>query len=426
MATEDSDTPGADANTGQQPSDEERLAELRAELLELLEETPSEAREADSDDLPSVSIDQKGFRVTSADGESSIKIGGRIQADANWHERRGSLDPLINDGTELRRARFELKGTLPESLFWAAEVDFAGNRTSMKDFWAGYATDLGPEVTFGHQKQPYSLDVEMSSNDIPFVERGVDTFLIIPFVDRAIGLRVQDNTDSLFYAAGLFGEGIDPDGVDDEGWGAAGRVTYAPVQTDSEVLHLGVRLAFRQPEDGMDGIRIKDETTNMSNFAIVDTGDILGVDSVQLYGTEAVWAAGPFSIGGEYNVMTVEQSGPDYEFDSWHVQATYSLTGESRARAYRVDSGEFKRLSAGDAGGRPWEIAARVASIDLNDGSLSGGAEDAFSLGLTWYYSPNMRLMWNWTNVFDTSGGSAATAEAEDLDIFTFRTQLTF
>jgi len=418
-------TPNTDKSSGPANAEEkaERLAELRAELLELLDQTGSDPA---SDDDDQFTIGPKGLWARSADGQSSMKVGGRIQADSNNHSGESTQDGVIQDGTELRRARFELKGTLPQDLKWAAEVDFANNATSIKDFWVGHAADGDPEITFGHQKQPYSLDVEMSSNDIPFVERGIDTFLIIPFVDRAIGARIQDNNDSLFYAAGVFGEGITPNAVDDEGWGAVGRVVYAPVRNDNEVVHLAARGAFRQPEDGSQSVRIRDETTNMSNFRVVDTGVLTGVDSVQAHGYEAAWAKGPFSIGGEYNMLTVDQTAGDLDFESWHAQATYTLTGETRAKAYRLNAGEFKRLRAENPGDKPWEVAARVASIDLNSGAVSGGEQQAFSFGLNCYYSENLRLMWNYTNIYDTSGGSMATSDAEGMELFTFRVQLNF
>lgn len=421
---EEAGAPAAGADT---TAEARRLEELRAELYELLgPEAPAATPSAAQSDAPTVSIGSGGFRVRSGDGEYEIRIGGRLQTDANFHDGEGALDPMITDGTELRRARFELKGRLPDDMSWAAEVDLANNSTKVKDFWLGFETDAGPEVFFGHQKQPYSLDIEMSSNDIPFVERGIDSFLITPFVDRAVGVRVQDSTDSIFYAAGLYGEGVSPNAVDDEGWGLAGRFVVAPVRSETEVVHLGARAAFRQPEDGAQTVRIDDETTNMSNFAVVDTGAITGVDSVFVYGAEAAWARGPFSIGGEVNQLTVDAPGGDLDFQSWHVQTTWSLTGESRAAAYRLDAGEFKRLHAEEPGDHPWELAARLASLDLEDGAVAGGEEQAFSLALNCYYSSNLRLMWNWTNILSTDGGSAATDAAEGLDIFTFRAQLTF
>lgn len=386
-----------------------------------------EADVAEHDAVANVSVGPGGFRVKSADGESSIKIGGRVQVDVNKHTESGVPDQDITDGSELRRARIEMKGTLPNDLVWAAEADFGNNLTRLKDFWVGRKTENGPGVFFGNQKQPFSLEVEMSSNDLPFVERGVDVFLMAPFVDRAIGIRVQDNTENVFYAIGAYGQSVSPVpldiSLDDEGWGFTGRVVAAPILTDEQVLHVGVRGSYREPQTAL-GTRLRDETTNMSNFRVVDTGLISDVDSVLLYGPELVYVYGPWSLGGEYTALRLNRNGEDFDFSGWHAETTYTLTGESRAKAYRIGSGEFKRLTA--ESGRAWELAARVANIDLNSGSISGGAEDISSLGLNCYYSKNLRLMLNWSHILSTSGGNDNTSLAQGLDFFTFRAQLNF
>lgn len=389
---------------------------------------PSSYTEAPvADDAPQVSIGAGGFRVTSADGETSIKIGGRIQADATWHSPDTGADGTeFTDGTEIRRGRFELQGRLPGNFSWAAEMDFANNNTSMKDFWFAHTAENGRKMTFGHQKQPFSLGVEMSSNDIPFVERGIDNYLIIPFIDRAIGVRVEDNTDKTFWAAGLFAGDAGTNDMEDEGYGVVGRFVATPVKEDEKVLHLAARAAYRTP-DGMSTIRIRDETTNMSDYAVVDTGMIMNVDNVFLYGGEVAYAAGPASVTAEVNQLLVGRAGEDFSLSSWHVEGTYSLTGETRAKAYRLGSGEFKRLQrAPGSDGPAWELAARFANIDLNDGSLSGGRQDAATIGVNCYVTSYLRLMFNWTHILDTEGGSVATAQADGTDIFTVRGQLTF
>jgi len=384
---------------------------------------PGPAANTEEDSRPVVSIGTGGFRVRSADGESSIRIGGRLQADAAFHSPDSTPAGELGDGTHVRRARFELKGTLPNDLRWAAEVDFAGNTTAIKDFWVALDRE-GPRATFGHQKQPFSLGVEMSSNDIPFVERGIDNFLVIPFVDRAVGLRLDGNTDHTFWAAGIYGESIRQNAPDDEGYGTSGRYVVAPIRDENKVLHLAARGAYRAP-DGLNEIDISDETTQTSNYSVVDTGTISDVNGVMLYGGEIAYAHGPASITAEFNQASVDRDGEDFDFSSWHVESTWSLTGESRAKAYRIDAGEFKRLRSETEGGA-WEVAGRFATIDLNDGSISGGEEDAVSLALNWYATPNLRLMLDWTHILDTAGGGLATGEAENVDIFTFRAQLTF
>ena len=409
---------------------ENRLAALERQLA-AAELSQVESDQDDADSLK-VTLDSKGLRIRSADGEASMKIGGRVQVDGNIHTRDATHNGSeINDGTELRRARFEMKGRLPGDVIWAAEVDFADNGTSIKDFWMGFDKDE-VTTTIGHQKQPFSLGVEMSSNDIPFVERGVDNFLIIPFVDRAVGVRLQGNTDNLFFAGGVFGESVTPgaNNVDDEGWGVVSRVVAAPVQEDDQVLHFAGRGAYRMPMDGTMSVQIRDETTNMSNYRVVDTGVITGVDSTAIWGGEATWAAGPFSLGGEFNSLHLMRDGSDYNLSSWHAQATYTLTGESRADAYRMDAGEFKRLRASDDSDcGAWELASRFATIDLNDGtSLRGGREDVATVAVNWYYNDNVRFMLDWSRILAASGAGVNTNpnRADGTDVFTLRAQLTF
>jgi len=368
-----------------------------------------------------------GLQFESDDGEYSMRIGGRLHLDGNVHSReRGTNEDAIQDGTEIRRARFELRGALPEGVNWFGEVDFGDNKTSIKDF--RFQKDLTADsiLSIGHQKQPYSLAVEESSNDLPFVERSIDNALVIPFVDRAIGVRYQGHAESFFWAAGVFGEGASNNAVDDEGYGESVRLVYAPVQEDAQIVHLGLRGTMRTIGDGSQTIRLRDETTNMSNFSVVDTGTIAGVRDVTIYGPEFAYVNGPFSIGGELNFMEVEVPGVDLDFNSWHVYAAYSLTGESRAKAYRIDEGEFKRLRAEGPSGHAWELALRFAELDLIDGAIDGGREQAINVGLNCYWSNNLRYMCNWTHILETEGGNAATASAEGDDIFTVRAQLLF
>ena len=72
----------------------------------------------------------------------------------------------------------------------------------MKDLWLAYGGLGWTSIAAGHQKQPYSLSLEMRSNDIPFIERSIDNFLVEPFVDRALGIRAQSSGDHWFFAGG--------------------------------------------------------------------------------------------------------------------------------------------------------------------------------------------------------------------------------
>jgi len=136
-------------------------------------------------------------------------------------------------------------------------------------------------------------------------------------------------------------------------------------------------------------------------------------------------------VFGESSRARVEHALGAFSFHGWHVAATWSVTGESRAAVYDLAAGEFKRLeprrafSPRQAKGA-WELAARYASIDLNDDSLFGGTENTISLAANWYPNRRVRLMLDWTRIVDTDASNDVRAAAEGLDIVTFRAQCAF
>ena len=381
-----------------------------------------------------VDIDRGALVVEEADGDFGIEIGGRLHLDYVQHTDDDPFAEPPISGTNIRRSRIELNGTLYEDWEWAAEYDFANNRSSLKDVKIGYAPDGSNFSVFvGNQKQPYSLALEMSSNEILFTERSVDNALISNFVDRAVGVRVEDSGESWFYAAGLFGDEIGESEAGDEGWGVSGRYVYAPVLQDDLVVHLGLRGAYREAGDNVGGTRIRDETTDWSDFSIVDTGALEDFDSVTLLGPEFAVAAGPFSLWGEYNDAGLERTlDDDLSFDSWYLAGSWSLTGESRAASYRIDAGEFKGLvpasefapARGSWGA--FELAAKYSTIDLSDADILGGTEDTITGALNWYLHRNMRMMFDWTHILDTDESNEPRIHVPGMDIFTVRAQYAF
>lgn len=375
-----------------------------------------------------------GLQVTSADEEFELEIGGRLQTDAVSH----SYDPRIGtdpvSGTQVRRGRIEIDGIFKSHWGYAAEFDFAKNKVALKDIKLGYEGESGASFYVGHQKQPYSLSLEMSSNDIPFVERSADNYLVATFLDRAIGARYESSGENWFFAGGVFGDGLKA-GLEtgDEGWGASSRFVYSPVIKDDRVLHLGIRGAYREVDMATPTLEIKDKTTDFSKLSIVNTGTLSDAESTTLFGPEFAAAIGPLYIFAEHTTTEVKRSAAqDLTFSGWHAAAAWSLTGETRADAYRMSAGEFKALRPNqhfdwaNGGIGAWEIAARYAEIDLNDADILGGEEDALSIALNWYPNRNVRIMADWSRILDTDESNQIRLYAPDMDIFTLRTQWNF
>lgn len=395
---------------------------------------------------PKVSIDRNGLVIKSGDGRYSFDIGGRVHVDYsnNIGTIVGANDPPQSygagvpiNGVELRRARIETSARMAGDFFFVGNVDFGDNKVGVKDFFVGYDGLDHFSIMIGDLKQPYSLVIEESSNDMSFMERGIDSFLLFPFVDRAIGVRMESAWDHFFFATSVTGGTASSDTTTD-GWGVAGRAIWSPILTDDSVLHIGFRTAYRQPSPDAESVRLQDETTHHSSLSIVDTGDgsIDNFQDITLFGPEAAYAWRFVTVRGEYNYAHMRRRGAEaVSFQSGYVSVGLALTGQNFASAYKMSAGEFRRLEnvhdfdprSGHWGGL--ELASRWSFIDLEDADVIGGREQAISTDLIWSLNFNVRLMFDWTHIVKTEGpawNGTVNSSAEGLNVVTARAQFAF
>jgi phosphate-selective porin OprO/OprP len=372
-----------------------------------------------------------GVNVSTRDGDFEFEIGGRLHLDYAQHEHVPGLPVTPINGFTTRRARLEMDGRFDGVWGWAAEIDFAENVVELKDFKIGYEGD-NFSLYGGHQKQPYSLSLEMSSNDIPWIERSIDNYLVAELTDRSVGVRLETSGDNWFFAGGVFGEEPDSGTQGDEFVATMARFVYAPIMDNDRTLHLGLRGAFRDNKDIRE-FRARDRTTDFSGLRIVDTGVIADAESISMFGPELGLAVGPLTVLGEYSAVTVSRSlNPDVDLNAWHLGAALSLTGDTRATSYRIDAGEFKGVRASqpfDPASGQWggiELVARYAAVDFNDGAFVGGTEDVFNAGVNWYPTRNIRFLFDWTHILDTDKSNTVRTFAPDLDVWTVRAQYNY
>ncbi|HYD33808.1 MAG TPA: porin, partial [Methylophilaceae bacterium] len=178
----------------------------------------------------------------------------------------------------------------------------------------------------------------------------------------------------------------------------------------------------------------RNETTNMSDLFLTDTGNIANFNKIKLGILEASAMYGPFSVQSEFAKGRVERdAGSDLDFDGFYVQAGWTLTGESRT--YSAKDGEFKRLKPkspfnlekGNWGA--WEVAARYDQIDLDDDNIRGGEQKRATLALNWYLNENVRLMADYYRSFDLEDSPILTrtgGEPDSIDVFNVRAQWAF
>jgi len=361
------------------------------------------------------------------DGEFKLQVGGRIMVDAASYDE-DNVDLTGENGTEFRRARLFVAGTMFHVWDWKAQYDFAGNGTDVKDAYIRYTGFKPAKITVGQFKQPFGLEELTSSKYITFMERAMPTAAFA--TARRIGLGANGARDNWTWAASLYGREEGDNTAGDEGYGVGARLTWAPWNEKTKVLHVGVAGAWEDPNDN--GVRFRSRPeSHITSTRMVDTGNFPDPDTFTKYGLEAATVLGPFSLQGEYMMVNAsDDTLQDPDFDGGYIYGSWFLTGESRA----YKKGAFSRVSpksvVGKGGHGAWELALRYSTINLDDGGFNGGEEDNITVGLNWYATKYIRFMANYvhTDTDPTSSGLQVAGQPDDdeLSVFQLRAQIDF
>ncbi len=409
---------------------EEDIVELRRMLRggrggmsreEVAEVVKKELEEAQSPETFKVYWD-KGLKMKTLDGAFKLQIGGRVMLDyANIDaddELEGWLgeddfEDHVQDGTEFRRARFFMKGSIYENTGYKLQIDFADNEVTLKDAYLEIEELLPWPIKIGQFKEPFSLEELTSSKYITFMERALPVGLA---PSRGVGVQVSDAPldERMTWALGAFWDADDSAETNtEEGAAVTGRITGLPVYADdgAQLVHLGAAVSARSPDSVKYGFRPEIHQTEK----LLTSGEFM-TDSVLLTGLEAAWVCGPFSLQAEYIQSRADGGGgaPDVDLDGYYLYASYFLTGEHRP--YKTSAGSFSRVKPksnfkpGEGGWGAWEVAARYSSLEGEvDDYDEEGEMDGITVGLNWYLNPNVRLMWNYVT-------STYECEEDDLD----------
>ena len=352
------------------------------------------------------------LRLETADGKNKLRIGGRIHRDNAF----SSDDDYMSDGDTFRRARLYVSGQIQERYDFKMQYDFAGGDADFKDVYFGIkgVPALG-NVRVGQFKEPFSLEEQMSSNNISSIERA-NVNRLSP--SRSAGVMLYNNyaDQRVTGAVGIFRGADDSYGnYKGDGYAATARVTGLPYKNDdgSQLLHLGVGYSHRDDDTASYKFSSDHAMAPSTKYKISD------VDDTSLLGLEAALKLNSFSLQSEWIEADVDAA-TGGDLDGYYVQASYVLTGESRS--YDTASGVFKGVSPGtkflDNGGLgAWEATLRWSNLDYTD--LNGGDEaESWTVGLNWYLNKNVRALFNYTDVDLDSG--------EDGSVFGTRFQIAF
>ena len=375
-----------------------QLAALTAKVVELEERNDAQsgvnidtAAQLDKLTTGTTVVDTKGgIKVTSADKKFEATVGGRIHFDAYAFDR--DIAPVTGT-TEFRRARLTLGG---KAYGWdyKLEQDFSAgtNLDGLRD--AYIATGLwGGKATIGHFKPYRSMEELTSSNEILMMERPFASATGL-FSGRQFqqGVGYQKSGENYTVGGTVFnlrGAAASRN----EGMGASGRVTYAPINNDNNTLHFGGWASVENLNRGSADISaIENYAGRRGPAQTMATVTGASGDSITAYALEAAGSFGPLFFQGEFaNSTWGAPLGKDQDLQTWYLQGSWLINGGHKA--YKSATGVFASPKYVDKG--LWELTARYDSAENKD--VANREVNSWILGMNYYVNANLRYMFNYT-----------------------------
>jgi phosphate-selective porin OprO and OprP len=345
----------------------------------------------------------EGFRLRTADKTFRLMIGGRIQSDWAFFSEEAEIREAFGElehGTELRRARFFLRGEIYEFVEFKIEYDLTGGEPEPADVYIGIRrVPLLGTVRVGHQREPFHR-LQGSSKYYIFMEKGLQNALA---PSRNTGLRVINTVldKRMTWSAGAYRETDSlGESSNEDSYNLTARLSGIPVFVEDGRILVHFAGAFSRKQMDEDTLDFDERPESHLAPRFVDTGDI-PADGASLVGLESALVLGPVAVLAEYIRALVESvDGTNPTFSGYYITVAYMITGETRP--YSRSTGQFSRMVPtrpfrSEGGGLgAWEVAARLSGIDLNDEAITGGELRDLSIALNWYLNSNTRVMLNY------------------------------
>ncbi|ABC64466.1 hypothetical protein ELI_11870 [Erythrobacter litoralis HTCC2594] len=345
-------------------------------------------------------------------GESgwSFKPRGRLQYDAGFVSSPDSTGRPDGFGNEVRRARLGVQGDMPGGFGYKFELDFDGTDVAITDGFLSYATG-DVEFVIGQHNNFQGLEELTSSLSISHMERAAFTDAF--GFERRVGASATYANDAVLVQGGLFTDAVDD--LSNKNWGVDGRVVYFPKLGETQ-LHFGGSVHYTDLESGMTVRYRQRPAVHFTSERFINTGN-LGASSEFGFGGEVAIVHGPFHATGEAFWQNVDRPGAltDPTFFGGYVEVGLFLT-EGDSRGYK--GGKFDRIKpgspVGEGGAGAVQVNVRYDRLDLNDGGIIGGTQDAFLASLIWSPTDWTRFMLGYAHlkyedaVHPTAGGDTS------------------
>lgn len=379
-----------------------------------------------------------------------FKVRGRLLIDYVYQDvdRDAPLADYKTSNARGRQAFLGVEGKLNNYIAYKAEGGAVnGGAWGWDDVVLEYKPNEMTSIMVGNIKAT-GLENLTSTRFTTFMDRGpygdfgVDSYLV--------SLVAKVNGFNWTATGALQGNSLNSTDVNNtaaanpgskERVGITGRVSYAPIVTDTDKLHLAVSGRYRNHGDESAFAYAGRPNTNYGDSGRYFTTGAIG-DIDKTIALEAAYVHNNFSFQGEYSdikvtrLQTVQPGGnPDVKVG--YAFISFWPTGEMRN--YDAAKGEFGRpkilnpITAGGLGGV--ELALRYDYADLTDAyssastaagqtlSRDAGKYKAWTLGANYYPTGYARLQANYTRSTVDNPGAGRDV---DVDTFQMRAQIDF
>ena len=333
----------------------------------------------------------------SSGSEWSIKPRGRLQVDVADVDAPAAIP---GDGfgteTEIRRAYLGVDGTLPGNVGYRIEADFAGESVQFTDVYLTYKPADGLTLTLGQHKPFSGLEEQTSDLFTSMLERAA--FNSAFGFERRIGLSGAYSRGDLLVQAGAFTVHTADLDADDDSYGFDGRVVFSP-QVGPGELHIGGSAHLRELRgDDAGTVRYRARPfAHTTDTRLVDTGSI-AASGEQSFGAELAYITGPFHATLEGHRITALRPGlSNPSFWGGYAEVGMLVTPGDKT-GYR--GGTYDRIRPAnpvtEGGIGAIQLNARYDRLDLNDGPITGGMQQALGLSVVWVPVASLRFVANY------------------------------
>lgn len=345
------------------------------------------------------------FLSTKASAEVNFKFNNdQIIAELNsfFHLDFNSFNnssSTIDNNTDsysdgFRRARLASVINFYDKIKFKADYDFIQSNLTPRDLFLEFTNILGENnLRVGHFKEPFGFEELSSVSNVNFIERSL-TRVFHPI--RNNGAMIYGNLidQNSTYAIGLFQNTDKHLNKENSNYSITGRLTNLLNESNTNRTHLG--LSYRHLNiKNRNSISFKHqpETFYSDNFLntreiILNKSDSLGVELFTDYKS--------LYLQSEYLANWSKNASYDTNYySSFYTQIGYFITSEKREYLHNTGTlGDLEYINNSDYGAV--ELVARYSTLDLDDKDKNG-VMDNMTLGLNYYISKQLRLMFDYT-----------------------------